>query len=233
MAAKLNELVRGELSPSVLKGMMMSEFEDQEKLFKDERAVKARQKELQAPHIKQLSDFVTAMRSECASRKIPDFDPWDGGINAECLFLLEAPGRNALKFVSRNNNDETAKNFFSLNRAAGLPRERTISWNIVPWYIGNKDKKKIRAAKIQDIEEGIPYLRCLLELLPKLRAVVFVGKKAQQADTVVRELRPKIEIFFSPHPSPLFVNHHPDNGNQILKVLKEVSDFIGTNRNYR
>lgn len=211
----------------------MSEFKDQEKLFEDERAVKARQKELQAAHIKPLTDFVEEIRLECASRKIPDFDPWDGGINAECLFLLEAPGRNASKFVSRNNNDETAKNFFLLNRKAGLPRERTILWNIVPWYIGNKDKSKIRAAKKQDIEEGTPYLRRLLEHLPKLRAVVFVGKKAQQADKVVREFRPKIEIFFSPHPSPLFVNHHSDNGNKILKVLKEVSDFIGTNTDNR
>src|SRR5690349_6856842 len=116
--------------------MMMPEFEDQAKLFKDERVVKARQKELQAPHIKPLSDFVKAIRSDCASRIIPDFDPWDGGINAECLFLLEAPGRNALKFVSRNNNDETAKNFFKLNTEAKLPRKRTVSWNIVPWYIG-------------------------------------------------------------------------------------------------
>lgn len=211
----------------------MPEIIDQKRLFKDERAVIARQKELKAPHMKPLSDFVNEMRSECSFRKIPDFDPWDGGINAECLFLLEAPGRNALKFVSRNNNDQTAENFFELNRMVGLPRERTISWNIVPWYIGKKNKSKIRAAKKQDIDEGIPYLRRLLEHLPKLRAVVFVGKNAQQADVVVREFRPKIEIFFSPHPSPLFVNHHPDNGNKILKVLKEVSDFIGTNRNDR
>jgi hypothetical protein len=55
-------------------------------------------------------------------------------LDAECLFLLEAPGGNAVEFISRNNNDETAKNFFKLNTDANLPRMRTVSWNIVPWY---------------------------------------------------------------------------------------------------
>jgi uracil-DNA glycosylase len=203
----------------------MPVFADKEKLFKDDAAVKARQKQFQEPHIKQLTDFVKDLCLKHPSRKIPDFDPWDGGINAECLFLLEAPGRNALKFVSRNNNDETAKNFFELNCKAGLPRERTISWNIVPWYIGTKDRKKICAAKDGDIEEGIPYLHNLLELLPKLRAVVFVGKKSQKAKAAVHEKKPKLILFDSPHPSPLFVNR-PGNRDILLNKLIEVANFI-------
>ena len=71
--------------------------------------------------------------------KIPQFDPLDGGIDAECLFLLEAPGPKAVNsgFVSRNNPDETAKNFFELNVGAGLERSKTITWNVVPWYVGS------------------------------------------------------------------------------------------------
>lgn len=81
---------------------------------------------------------------------IPDFDPWDGGVHAQVLFLLEAPGSKAVDsgFVSRNNPDETAKNFFELNRDAGIPRELTVIWNVVPWYIG--DGARIRAAKSQE-----------------------------------------------------------------------------------
>ncbi|MGH7717468.1 MAG: hypothetical protein ACREON_01305 [Gemmatimonadaceae bacterium] len=60
--------------------------------------------------------------------RVPDFDPWDGGTDAEVLYLLEAPGGKAVEsgFISRNNPDETARNFFELNRAAGIPRQRTV-----------------------------------------------------------------------------------------------------------
>jgi hypothetical protein len=37
--------------------------------------------------------------------------------------------------VSCNNDDESAKNFFELNKDVGLDRTCTASWNIVPWYL--------------------------------------------------------------------------------------------------
>jgi uracil-DNA glycosylase len=199
------------------------------KLFKDVMAVKARLEQLREPHIKPLSAFVEALRLEDDSRRIPYFDPKDGGINAECLFLLEAPGGKAVEFISRNNNDETAKNFFELNCEAGIPRERTISWNIVPWYIGTEDEKKIHAATVKDISDGTPHLLRLLKLLPKLRAVVFVGKKAQRVKEDVRRNTSGLEFFDSPHPSPLFVNR-PGNRDILLNKLIEVSHFINITR---
>lgn len=211
---------------------------DQPKLFKDEMAAKARHQRLREPHIKELTEFVDKLKSEYGqSYKIPYFDPSDGGVNAECLFLLEAPGRNAVKsdFISRDNNDETAKNFFLINKEAGLPREQTVSWNIVPWYIGNNDNKKISAAKAEEVRTGTLNLLDLLKLLPKLRAVVFVGRKALKAKAAVKcSGLDKLELFESPHPSPLFVNHdknhdNPVNRNKILNVLKEVSHFLKTN----
>jgi hypothetical protein len=85
---------------------------------------------------------------------LPDFDPWDAGIDAEILFLLEAPGARAVAstIVSRNNPDETAKNMFLLHQDACIPRARTLLWNVVPWYIG--DGARIRAATPQDLEQG-------------------------------------------------------------------------------
>jgi hypothetical protein len=55
---------------------------------------------------------------------IPYFDPLDGGVGASVLFLLEAPGPRAVAsgFISRDNPDETAKNFHEFNAAAGLAR---------------------------------------------------------------------------------------------------------------
>ncbi len=76
---------------------------------------------------------------------VPHFDPLDGGINARVLFLLEAPGAKAVAsgFVSRNNPDETARNFFDLNMAAGIARRDTVCWNVVPWYIGTGTKREM------------------------------------------------------------------------------------------
>src|ERR1700683_3159077 len=63
-----------------------------------------------------LTEFVEQLRTEREGDRVPNFDPLDGGIRAKCLFLLEAPGPKAVAsgFVSRNNPDETAKNWFEL-----------------------------------------------------------------------------------------------------------------------
>ena len=103
----------------------------------------ARVSALELPHVEPLSAFVRNLRAKMGpSYTVPYFDPADGGVQADCLFLLEAPGPKAVKsgFVSRNNPDETAKNFFLLNLEAGIDRERTIVWNIVPWYLGSGTK---------------------------------------------------------------------------------------------
>ena len=208
---------------------MTNSLIDEPKLLRSRTVIEDRLAQLQKPHVKPLTTFVEALRSEVGCPFIPYFDPWDGGVNAECLFLLEAPGSNAVAsgFISRNNNDETAKNFFILNREAGLPRELTISWNIIPWYIGTETK--IRAANNKDIANGIPHLLNLLELLPKLRAVVLLGRKAERAESHFSSMKSEVKIFHSPHPSPLFVNNAPGNRERILKVLVNVAKFINGN----
>ena len=157
---------------------------------------------------------------------IPYFDPWDGGVQAELLLLLEAPGPKAVStgFISRNNPDETAKNLFELANRAGLERKRSVIWNVVPWYIGTG--KTIRAAKAADINQGVPYLGRLVQLLPKLRAVVLLGKKAQRAETHLNEMLPDLSIFECPHPSPMFVNRASGNGEVLLNGLRAVKDLL-------
>jgi len=123
------------------------------------------------------------------------------------LFLLEAPGSRAVTsgFISRNNPDESAKNWFELNCEAGIPREKTVSWNIVPWYIGSSGK--IRPASRKDIQDALPYLYRLIALLPRLRIVALVGGKAQSISDRLQQTYPALKILKLCHPSPLFVNH--------------------------
>ena len=200
---------------------------DVPKLLRDPMARTARQAELYEPHIAPLTEFVEKLRAEVGSHgSIPYFDPWDGGIDAEILFLLEAPGARALftGFISRNNPDETAKNFFELNRDAEIPRKRTVTWNIVPWYIGTGMRS--RAAGKTDTDAGIRALTQVLDLLPKLRAAVLIGRKAERASQLLAQLRPAVRVFKSPHPSPLFVNNDPGNRQRILDVFLEVTKCL-------
>jgi len=95
---------------------------DRPKLLGEPAAREARLRQLGEPHVAPLTRFVDNLRRAFPGRNIPHFDPWDGGIRAEVLFLQEAPGPKAVVsgFVSRNNPDETAKNFSKSARQQGL-----------------------------------------------------------------------------------------------------------------
>ena len=216
--------------------MQKQHFEDEPKLLANPEACEARERELQAPHVGELTAFVDCLRAEkmrtheinCI-REIPYFDPWDGGTNAEVLFLAEAPGPKAVKsgFISRNNPDESAKNFFCLNHKAGICRKRTITWNVVPWYICTGTR--IRSATDHDIQAGLPSLKKLLYLLPKLKMIVLVGKKAQRGLhnlSDIEKWRPDIKISFMWHPSPQCLNRFKDKRGEILEVLRKVALYL-------
>ncbi|HZW86292.1 MAG TPA: uracil-DNA glycosylase [Gallionella sp.] len=179
---------------------------------------------LELPHVEPLSVFVRDLRA-CMGPNydVPYFDPADGGVHADCLFLLEAPGPKAVKsgFVSRDNPDESAKNFFLLNREAGIDRERTVVWNIVPWYVGSATK--IRPANALDISAAAPALTALLSLLPHLHSIVLVGGKAASARNAVSALAPEVRLYAIPHPSPMFVNRSPTNRHALVSALHQVA----------
>jgi len=176
------------------------------------------------PHVNELTVLVDRIRRErrCGDA-VPYFDPADGGVQAECLFVLEAPGRKAVGsgFISRDNPDESAKNWLELNAEAGVPRGRTAICNIVPWYIGSGGR--IRPANSTDIGEGWPYLLQLLDMLPRLRVVVLVGRRAQRVAPRLHATRPDVRLMTCPHPSPSFVNRKPQNRGLLLAALREVA----------
>ncbi len=200
---------------------------DKPKSLGDSRHRAERFLRLHESHVNELTVFVDRIRHErrCGDA-IPYFDPADGGVAAECLFVLEAPGPGAVQsgFISRNNPDESAKNWLELNAQADVPRNRTVSWNIVPWYVGSGGR--IRPADLTDIEEGWPYLLQLLEMLRPLRVVVLVGGKAQRVAPRLRVIRPDLRLMTCPHPSPMFVNRKPQNREVLLAALREVATAL-------
>jgi len=131
-----------------------------------------------------LATFVERLRATRARpTDVPTFDPGNGNENAKFLFVLEAPGPQALKsgVVSIENQDPTARNLKELLTNAKIDKREIAVWNVVPWYIGNEDWTLIRSPNIADIQEGIDSLIRLLPIFKNLRCIVLVGSSARKA----------------------------------------------------
>lgn len=149
---------------------------------------------LSHPHVAPLRAYASRLRTR-PGVLVPDFDPLDGGIGAQILFLLEKPGPTAIQamsFVSRDNDSATSEAIHRFMIEAGLPRGDTIIWNAVPWWNGT-----IRVTATERAA-GLLELRSLLALLPRLHTAVLVGRTAAQARPVLDGLR----LLETAHPSP-------------------------------
>lgn len=211
-----------------------SQFPDKPKSLKDEVVKQERRRLLEQPHVAPLTEFVDELRDRRLEERYPDyrkehvpyFDPLDGGVEARCLFLFEAPGGRAVKsgFISRNNPDETARTFFELNERAGLDRCLTVAWNIVPWYLGSGER--IRAARSADINQGLKHLWELLDLLKPLDVIVLSGRKAQRATKDIKGSRVADQVLEMWHPSPQSLNRVPSRREEICGVLREIANSV-------
>jgi hypothetical protein len=187
----------------------VNEASDCSRSLQSREAIALRKEMLRDKHIAQFTDFVDKLRRAHRDWEFPDFDPHDGGANADMLFLFEKPGRmtsagsgKGSGFISRDNDDPTANAIFDFMKKANLCRDRTVIWNVIPGWNGTR--KIVKA----ELSAGVDSLRGLLPLLPKLRTVILVGKKAQRAKPLVEPLG--FRIFVSAHPSPLVRASRPD-----------------------
>ncbi|WP_206030190.1 uracil-DNA glycosylase [Roseomonas sp. AR75] len=170
---------------------------DRPRALRDGDARMRRRAMLALPHMQPLATFAERLRLARPGTEVPDFDPLDGGVNAQALFLFEKPGPMAGSsgFISRNNDDRTAEATFQFMRAADLPREATCLWNAVPWWNGTRE---VSAAELQ---EGADSALELMQLLPHLRVAILVGLRAGK---IARELRQRgLAVLVSYHPSPI------------------------------
>ena len=184
-----------------------------------------RRERLRESHIAPLTDYVEHLRKTLGcNQEIPYFDPCDGGINAKLLFLLEAPGPKAISsgFISRDNPDPTARSMTHIFSECGIPRQETISWNIVPWYVGGEGR--IRPVNKKEIKAGIQALKSLQPLLPNLRVVVLMGRKAQSAKSEVENIF-QTKVLTCPHPSPRVFRVWPAKREEIKSVFLQAFDI--------
>ena len=154
----------------------------------------------------------------------PHVDPWDGGIAARLLILLETPGprMGRPRFVSRDNPTGTARNLRRFLADAGIPRDASVLWNVVPWVI-HREGARNRPPTRPELRDGQSLLPGFLALLPRLRVVVAAGRLAAEAHPRLLNDRPDLTLLAMPHPSPTYVCTSPDVPRRIGAVLAEAA----------
>lgn len=171
--------------------------------LRDPAVVARRREMLGAARMAPLCDHVAQLRAEGLG-EVPDFDPLDGGAEAQILFLLDRPGamsvvangraRPGSGFLSRDNDDPTSAAIARFLDEAGILRERSILGCLCPWWTpaARPDSALRPAAHGQ--------LARLLGVLGQLRLVIALGQAAARARPVV--LARGIGFRASAHPAP-------------------------------
>jgi uracil-DNA glycosylase len=182
---------------------------------------------LHEPKIEPLTKFGKEIH-QATGEEIPYFDPDDGGVEARALFLLRDPGPTVrtTKFISRDNypykeRDQTAKNFTEANKEACLPRDHTVSWNAVPWEVG---QQKFDDELQKVIEDG--WLFKLLQKLAQLKVVVLLGGDARKLTREVYLRRPNLHVLHGPHPSFRGSKNREKDRAWLKVVVRKAKDLI-------
>ncbi|WP_198294382.1 uracil-DNA glycosylase [Burkholderia ubonensis] len=202
------------------------EYPDTPRAFAQRRIVELRRLMLSEPHVAPLTAYVEELRAKHPKWEFQDFDPLDGGIDADILFLLEKPGpmtsptgkRQGSGFISRDNDDPTAEALFKFMQQAGIDRKRTVLWNVVPGWDGTR---KLNSVQVRD---GVTELANLMVLLPRVKTVVLVGGKAARAEKFMASMN--LRIFRSAHPSPLVYARYPEIWRDIWNRWAEAGRTI-------
>ncbi|MFC3124397.1 uracil-DNA glycosylase family protein [Pseudoroseomonas globiformis] len=172
---------------------------------------------------------LAARISDAVGRPVPGPDPLDGGVGARLLLLLETPGpgMRAVDIVSRDRPGGTAANLRRFLGAAGIARQDTLIWNVVPWVI-HAEGALNRPPRQAELRSGLQYLPPLLDLLPALRVVVLAGRFAAAADAPLRAVRPTLSVLAMPHPSPTFVCTSPAVPARIMAALNAAAEMLSS-----
>jgi len=205
-----------------MKERALGNDDDWPRSMRDAGVRQRRRAMLTQPHIAPLTAYAAKLRQR-DSIEVPEFDPLDGGVNAQVLFLFEKPGpmtadANGSGFISRNNDDPTAQETFKFMEEAGIPRTLTVTWNVIPWWNGT------RKVTGQELREGVACVRELISLLPSLCAVVLVGRRAARARRYLEGCG--LTLITSAHPSPLVRAKFPERWNAIPSQWADVLKVI-------
>lgn len=188
-----------------------------------------------------LNRWVDTVRAR-TGESIPYFDPAAASDGAHVLILLQDPSQEAdagSGFISRHNNDATARNTYTAADEAGLSYDRSIHWNVVPWWVANPERQPAgrRRTLHQEAIRARPFLIELLhQMTVRPRVVILAGKEAQKAwqtlagDAGLPDLV-DLKVLECPHPSPLVYPRTDETGRRnssvIIKKFREAAELTG------
>jgi uracil-DNA glycosylase len=169
-----------------------------------------------------FAELVDGIRKEQAlGREVPGFDPDNGNEQARYLFLLEAPGPKAVHTgcISLSNPDPTARNLRRQFHQVGIEAEDIAVWNVVPWYLGDSQRKKIRGATSADVLAGVKYVSAVVAAMPNLECIVLVGSAARKAHVFLSAVT-TARILSCHHPSAQALNANPAAEEENMAVFR-------------
>jgi uracil-DNA glycosylase len=152
----------------------------------------------------------------------------DGGAYARLLILLEtpSPGNASIRFVSRDNSSDTARNLRRFLDAAGIDRRDMVLWNAVPWIIHPPGawNRPLRRAETM---EGLARLPDLVYRLPRLKVVLLAGRVASTAADRLAQDNAALTVIPMPHPSPANVCTSPSVADRIQGAVTQAAAVLG------
>lgn len=160
--------------------------------------------------IGKLNEWVDEVRYQ-TDESIPYLDPDAASKGVRILMLFQDPSNAAegeSGFISKHNNDQTARNYYEATELAGVPYDITLNWNVVPWWSTKNPDFPQRTAE-KEAPRAAPYLVEFIQRLAEPpRVLVISGKTAYKAwNRISVRLDPRLlqdtELLFCPHPGPL------------------------------
>ncbi len=158
------------------------------------------------------------------ARFVPGFDPNSGGEASTVLVLMESPGPATIAqgtgaISSEDNPGPTAKAFRAARIESGLPRDKYLRWNVIPWATP-------RSPTVTDLEDARPALGQLLDALVDLRAIVTFGTPAltgvMRHFTLSDNVR-VLPVLGAPHPSPANATRFAEKHRRAVTALRRAA----------
>lgn len=172
--------------------------------------VKARHEQRYDGVVGEINRWVDDVRAR-TGEAVPYADPAAATDGVRILLLFQDPSEAAETgsgFISRHNNDPTARNAYEAHELAGINYSTALHWNVVPWWASKNPAFPTRTAE-KEAPRARPFLMELLGLInPAPSVVVVSGGAAQRAwKTATSRGLPdhcaRLEVLQCPHPSPL------------------------------
>jgi hypothetical protein len=147
-------------------------------------------------HVAAVNGLVDELREDqppAGRGWVPYVAPVHGGSTARILSILRDPGpktheTNGSGMLCIENDDASAALQCELFASVGLGARDVTPWNAYPWY--RHDQKSGLSG--QQITQGLPALRRLIDLMPDLQVVLLQGGEAQKLWKRFARMEPRV-----------------------------------------